>query len=95
MSISIANINGTDHGRLNNVLIGRSEFESFGVDSSGRTLTVWIMSAEARTNLEAQLGARPAPPAPDDAAFAVPTPKLVPVRTGEQSSEPGPRPEGR
>lgn len=90
--IGISDLNGGDSARLQEILLGRSEFASFKTNGLGRPLTVWVMSDDALARIEASMGARPSEPA-TPASVEQPRPvRAVPVSTGVREASAPVRP---
>lgn len=88
--IGISDLNGGDHARLQEILLGRSEFAAFRTNGFGRPLHVWIMTDAALANVEASMGARAsAPPEPEPEAEGPPPARVVPIAHGVHDARPG------
>ena len=87
--IRIDNLNGEQQGRLTEILLGRSDFAAFTVDSNGRRLTLWAMSDSALERVETRMGVESPPPE----TYTPPPPPVVPITTGARATVPQPRPE--
>jgi hypothetical protein len=84
--IRIDRLDAEQQGRLREILIGRSDFETFAVDASGRRLSIWVMADSALKTVEDSMGVRPTPP--PEPQHTGPPIRKVPITTGARAQIP-------